>query len=199
MLPNWLLKDGFLWQELFKFGLSLLGSIFLALLAHFVLAERDKRLQEIERKRQILAELKAQLIRIWNDYYKIRKRYTTIRDTSVGTRKRNPYIANTPEKLNEIFDNLIVDCINLEAEYYPLKERVKVSFRDLWSTKVRLLLSSEGRERQRDNSLQEYFMRIRHRIEDNLDIDDDFKQQGSDTFTSTLRAFEEYESKLGIR
>ena len=68
MLPSWLLKDNFFYQELFKLFLSLLGSLFLAFLIQIIITKRDQRSQELERKRQQINELRNDLVQIFNEY-----------------------------------------------------------------------------------------------------------------------------------
>lgn len=219
MLPSWLLKDSFLYQELFKLFLSLLGSLFLAWLIQIVITERDRKTQELERKRQQINELRNDLVQVFNEYYKVRKRYTTVRDTFVGKRIRNPYIKDQPEKINEIFDSLLVTCIDLEARYSTLIDRLKTTFPDFWANSLECLMgevisnSSEAMSNNaatsynqvlrhqiecgQDITLESFFRIIRHQIEHEEDIDLSIKER-TRVFHSVLTAFDVYEKQMSL-
>ncbi|ARV57475.1 hypothetical protein BZZ01_01450 [Nostocales cyanobacterium HT-58-2] len=221
MLPSWLLKDNFLWQELFKLFLSLLGSLFLAWLIQIIITRRDRKTQELERKRQQINELRNDLVQVFNEYYKVRKRYTTVRDTLVGKRTRNPYIKNQNAKINEVFDNLLITCIDLEARYSTLIDRLKTTFPDFWEDNLEFLLGSEvissnasesysqvirhkiehGQDNRQDigsTTLESFFSVIRHQIEHEQDIDRSIKESLTATFHSVLAAFDLYEKQMSL-
>jgi hypothetical protein len=217
MLPSWLLKDNFLYQELFKLFLSLLGSLFLAWLIQIVITKRDRKTQELERKRQQINELRNDLVQVFNEYYKIRKRYTTVRDTHIGNRTRNPYIKNRDEKINEIFDSLLIACIDLEAKYSTMIDRLKTTFPDFWQDNLEFLMSSEvisdnvpnsypqvvghKTEHGKDiggSTLESFFHVIRHQIEHEEDIDRSIKLPLTQVFHSTLAAFDMYEKQMSL-
>ncbi|MHC5915239.1 MAG: hypothetical protein ACYTXE_30570 [Nostoc sp.] len=217
MLPSWLLKDNFLYQELFKLFLSLLGSLFLAWLIQIIITRRDRKNQELERKRQQINELRNDLVQVFNEYYKIRKRYTTVRDTLVGNITRNPYIKNQDEKINEIFDNLLIACIDLEAKYSTLLDRLKTTFPEFWQDNLEFLMGSEVISENASNSyfqtirhkikhgqdiggstLESFFHVIRHQIEHEEDIDRSIKMPLMQAFHSTLAAFDMYEKQMSL-
>jgi hypothetical protein len=212
MLPSWLLKDNFLYQELFKLFLSLLGSLFLAWLIQIIITRRDRKTQELERKRQQINELRNDLVQIFNEYYKVRKRYTTVRDTFVGNRIRNPYIKDQPEKINEVFDNLLITCIDLEARYSTLIDRLKTTFPDFWEDSLEFLLGSNSAnsytqvirhkiEHGQDiggSTLESFFHVIRHHIEHEEDIDRSIKESLTRVFYSILTAFDGYEKQMSL-
>lgn len=217
MLPSWLLKDNFLYQELFKLFLSLLGSLFLALLIQIIITQRDRRSQELERKRQQINELRNDLVQIFNEYYKIRKRYVTVRDTFVGRRNRNPYIKNQSEKINGIFDNLLINCIDLEGRYSTLIDRLKTTFPGFWEDSLKFLMNSEIMsnntsdlnpqvirrkiEQGQDingSTLKSFFHVIRHQIEHEEDIDRSIKESLTGAFLSVLAAFDMYEKQMSL-
>lgn len=215
MLPSWLFKNDFLWQELFKLFLSLLGSVFLAGLIQIIITRRDRRNQELELKRQQINDLRNDLVQVFNEYYKVRKRYTTVRDTFVGNRTRNPYIKDQNAKINEIFDNLLITCIDLEARYSTLIDRLKTTFPDFWENNLEFLMGSEvvtsntsvlysqivrhkiehGQDIS-NSTLESFFHVIRHQIEHEQDIDHSIKQSLTETFHSVLAAFEVYEKQM---
>jgi hypothetical protein len=212
MVPSWLLKDNFLWQELFKLFLSLLGSLFLACLIQIIITKRDRKNQQLELKRQQINDLRNDLVQVFNEYYKVRKRYTTVRDTFVGKRNRNPYIKNQHDKINEVFDNLLISCIDLEASYSTLIDRLRTTFPDFWRSSLESLMGSEvvssntserysqtirykieqGQDIS-DSTLESFFYVIRHQIEHEQDIDHSIKQGLTKTFHSILTAFDVYE------
>jgi hypothetical protein len=217
MLPSWLLKDNFLYQELFKLFLSLLGSLFLAWLIQIIITRRDRKTQELERKRQQINELRNDLVQVFNEYYKVRKRYTTVRDTFVGNRIRNPYIKDQPEKINEVFDNLLVTCIDLEARYSTLIDRLKTTFPDFWEESLEFLMGSEVISNNAANSynqvirhkieygqdigsstLESFFHVIRHQIEHEEDTDRSIKESLTRVFHSVLAAFDVYEKQMSL-
>ncbi|MEO1395986.1 MAG: hypothetical protein AAFV90_24075 [Cyanobacteria bacterium J06634_5] len=216
MLPGWLLKDDFLWQELFKLFLSLIGSLFLAWLIQIVITKRDQKNQEIESRRSQINELRGELVQIFNEYYKIRKRYKTIRDTLLGRKERNPYVKGQSEKINEILDGLLITCMELEARYSTLLDRLRVSFPEFWENKLAFLMLGrsaidgshksypqlikeiryrlEAGQDIRDSNLEAYFHVMRLQIEDEQDIDAMLRQCVTETFHSVLSAFDSYEN-----
>ena len=218
MLPNWLLKDDFLWQELFKLFLSSIGSLFLAWLIQIVITRRDQKNQETERKRQQINELRNDLVEVFNEYYKVRKRYTTVRDTFTGKRTRNPYIQEKGVRTNEIFDNLLVDCIALEAKYSTLIDKLKTTFPDFWESNLDLFMGNAaasksgaqpfphairykiGRSQSPDDSsLESSFHVIRHQIEHEQDIDRSIKENLTVAFQEVLIQFEAYEKHITLK
>lgn len=212
MIPSWLLKDNFLYQELFKLFLSLVGSLFLAWLVQLIITRRDQKTQELERKRQQINELRSDLVQIFNEYYKVRKRYTTVRDTFVGSKIRNPYIKGQTEKINEIFDNLLITCIDLEAGYSTLIDRLKTTFPDFWENSLEFLLGSntsnsysqvirheiEHGQDISNSTLESFFHIIRYQIEHEEDIDISIKSSLTDIFHCVLAAFDVYEKQMSL-
>lgn len=216
MLPSWLLKDNFLYQELFKLFLSLLGSLFLAWLIQIIITKRDRKTQELERKRQQINELRNELVQVFNEYYKVRKRYATVRDTFVGHRTRNPYIKDE-NKRYEVFDNLLVTCIDLEARYSTLIDRLKTTFPDLWEGRLEFIMGNEVISTAVSNSypqvvrhkiehgediststLKSFFHNIRHQIEHEEDIDRSIKESLIGAFHSVLAEFDMYEKQMTL-
>src|SRR5262245_8955284 len=49
--------------------------------------ERDRKRQDIEKERIKLNDLRKEVVQIFNQYYKVRKRYTTVRESLIGKRK----------------------------------------------------------------------------------------------------------------
>jgi hypothetical protein len=217
MIPSWLLKDNFLYQEIFKLFLSLIGSLFLAWLIQIIITKRDRKTQELERKRQQINELRNDLVQIFNEYYKIQKRYTTVRDTFIGKRIRNPYIKDQTEKINEVFDSLLVSCIDLEARYSTLIDRLKTTFPDFWEDNLESLMGSEVVSNKAPNSysqvirhkiehgqdiggstLESFFHVIRHQIEHEEDTDRSIKESLTVVFHSVLTAIDAYEKQMSL-
>jgi hypothetical protein len=215
MLPSWLLKDNFFYQELFKLFLSLIGSLFLAFLIQIIITKRDQRSQELERKRQQINELRNDLVQIFNEYYKIRKRYVSVRDTLAGKSIRNPYIKNQSEKINEIFDNLLIACFDLEGRYSTLIDRLKTTFPDFWEDRLKLLMDNEIMSKNTSDlnpqvirrkiehgqdisgsTLKSFFHVIRHQIEHEEDIDRSIKESLTGAFLSVLAEFDMYEKHM---
>lgn len=193
-MPTWLLKDGFLWQELFKLFLSLIGSLFLAWLIQLLLTNRDRRIQEIERKRNLLNDIRLELVQIFQEYYRVRKRYTTIRDTFSGVEVRNPYILSYAERRDTILDDLLVMCIGLEARYATLRDRIKVSFPDVWTLELQTIME---RKAIHDGTLEAYFNSIRYHIENAKDIDKTIKEPLSATLQNVLTILDKYDRQIG--
>jgi hypothetical protein len=196
MLPEWLIKDDFIWRELFKTSLSVLISLLLILLGRTILFRRDRKIRELDRSRDILDELRNELVEIDNEYYKVRKRYATVRDAFLGNTKRNNYIVKLPAKREEVMDDLLVRCISLEARYYTLMKRLEVSLPTLWSNNLKLLME-RGEKKEKDN-LEYYFDRIRDCIEEETEIDKSIKTPIASKFELILAAFDNYESKLVV-
>ena len=138
-------------NEIVKTLLSFTSGIILLLIGRVVLASRDRKIQELDRKRALLDELRHDFIRIENNYYKIRKRYTTMFDAVRGNPRRNPYILEMKEKQPEKFDFLLIECISLEAEYYTLMERLKISFPLLWNEKLVHLMEKKDRTKKEEH------------------------------------------------
>lgn len=218
MLPGWLLKDDFLWQELFKLFLSLIGSLFLAWLIQIVITKRDQRNQELESKRSQINKLRDEFVQIFNEYYKIRKRYKTIRDTILGRKERNPYVKGQSEKINEILDGLLITCMELEARYSTLLDRLRASFPEFWENKLSFLMlgrsAIDGTHKSypqlikdirhrletgqdiRHSNLEAYFHIMRLQIENEQDIDAMLRQCVTETFHAVLSAFDSYENDV---
>ena len=221
MLPSWLLKDNFLWQELFKLFLSLIGSLFLAWLIQIVIIKRDRENQELERKHQQINSLRNEFVQIFNEYYKIRKRYKSVRATLLNKKDRNPYIENQSEKINEIFDSLLIACIELEARYSTLLDRLKTSFSDFWKYELASLMSGRSADVVNASSYLQLIREIRHKIEHGQDISNynleayfhiirlqierekdivsSIRQSVTATFHSVLAAFDSYEKQMYSR
>jgi hypothetical protein len=216
MIPAWLLKDNFLYQELFKLFLSLLGSLFLAWLIQIVITKRDRKTQELERNRQQINELRNELVQVFNEYYKVRKRYTSVRDTVVGNRARNPYIEDQNRRY-KIFDNLLVVCIDLEARYSTLIDRLATTFPDFWECDLEFIMGSgaipnavsnpyaqvirhkiEHGQDISNSTLKSFFHVIRHQIEQEEDIDRSIKKSLTEAFHSVLAAFDAYENHMSL-
>lgn len=214
MLHSWLLKDNFLYNELFKLFLSLLGSLFLAWLIQIIITRRDRKTQELERKRQQINELRNDLVQVFNEYYKVRKRYTTVRDTFIGKSIRNPYIKDQHEKINGIFDDLLITCIDLEARYSTLIDRLKTTFPDFWQDSLEFLMGNnvisnnelnsyspvvrhENERGQVDSgTLEHFFNVIRYQIEHEEDIDQSIKESLTGAFHFVLTEFDMYERQM---
>jgi hypothetical protein len=199
-MPDWLMKDDFLAQEIFRFALSILTGIILAILVQVVLTRRDRRLQQLERQQIQLRELRREVVDIYESYYRVRKRYTTVRDTLEGKRVRNVHLRGNTSKASEIFDDLIDDCIGLEARYFTMLRQLEVAFPTEWDKTFKRLMSSKVWQvddvTQNDNTLQFYFGNIRHCIEQYQDIDDDVKEIAKENLHAVLRAFNSCEAKL---
>ncbi|HWT03841.1 MAG TPA: hypothetical protein VN256_26575 [Pyrinomonadaceae bacterium] len=194
MLPEWLFKDDFIWRELFKTSLSVAISLLLILLGRTILFRRDRRIRELDRRRDLLDELRNEFVEIDNEYYKVRKRYETVHDAFHGDTGRNPYITKLPMKRDEVMDNLLVTCIGLEARYYTLMERLKVSLPELWNDSLKALM--ERPEKKEKDNLEYYFDQIRDCIEDGEDIDRSIKTPIASKFELILAAFDDCESQL---
>jgi hypothetical protein len=200
MFPDWLTNDGYIWKELIKFALALIASLFLLWLGRWVLFNRDRRIQELDRKRNLFDDLRKELVQIFNDYYKVRKRYATVREAIGGNTRRNPYIGQLDKKPNEIMDSLLDSCIALEAQYYTLMERLKVSLPELWTKHLRTLMERRDKSGEikeiNNQALEFYFDRIRDYIEQKKEIDSKLKAPLAQTFNRVLSAFNEYEREL---
>jgi hypothetical protein len=200
MFPEWLTKDGFIWQELISFAFTLLASGLFLWIGRGILFNRDRKIQELDRQRNLLDDLRKELVQIFNDYYRVRKRYSTVKDSIAGHTRRNPYIGQLGEKHNEVMDSLLVSCIALEAQYYSLMERLRISFPQLWKRQLGFLMEKEakyGETRARNNqALESYFDRIRDYIEQERDIDRQIKRALSETFSKILSVLNEYENQL---
>lgn len=170
MIPSWLLKDGFLWQELFKLALSLIGSLFLAWLIQIIITRRDQRNQEIERKNQQIRDLRNEFVEIFNEYYKVRKRYKTVRDTILEKKISNPYIKDDTYRINEIFDGLLLICMDLEVRYSTLIDRLSTTLPDLWESELKTLMSGRTTGTKTAESYLQEVREIRHKIENGEDI-----------------------------
>jgi hypothetical protein len=212
MILSWLLKDNFLYQEIFKLFLSLLGNLFLAWLIQIVITKRDQKNQDLEHKRHQINEFRDELVQIFNEYYKVRKRYTTVRDTFVGDSTRNPYIQDQNEKINEVFDNLLITCIGLEARYSILIDRLSTTFPSFWKDSLEYLMESEvipnhvpplylqvikhKIEQGQTITLGSSFDIIRHQIEREEDINHSIKNSLKGAFHVVLAAFDGYEKQI---
>jgi len=200
MLPEWLTKEGYLWKEVIRLLFSLLASGILLLIGRWILFNRDRKIQELDRQRDLFDDLRKELVQIFNDYYKVRKRYATVREAMNKQTVRNPYIGELDKKPIEVMDSLLVTCIALEAQYYTLMERLKISFPELWLQKLKTLMerkdkSGIGKE-ENDRALEFYFDTIRDYIEQKKEIDGSLKKPLAQTFADVLAAFNEYENEL---
>jgi hypothetical protein len=200
MLPDWLTRDGYLWKELIRFIFSLLASGILLWIGRWILFNRDREIQELDRQRNLFDDLRKEFVQIFNDYYKVRKRYATVREAMNNQIERNPYIGELDKKSVEVMDSLLATCIALEAQYYTLMERIKISFPRLWAQKLKVLMerkdkSGAGKEKN-DRALEFYFDRIRDYIEQKKEIDGSLRKPLSQTFADVLAALNEYEKEL---
>lgn len=198
---DWLTKDAFIWKELTKWLLTLVTSAFLIWLGRTVLFRRDRRIQELDRSRAMFDELRHEFVEIINEYYKVRKRYETMREAIThGRKERSPYIIKMKDKQAEAFDSLILTCIGLEAKYYTLMERLKISFSDLWIKHLASLMEREDRtdpQKPKNNSALEFYLdRIRDRIEEEKDIESEIKNRMEQRSREILAKFNEYEAEL---
>ena len=200
MFPEWLTQDGYLWKEVIKFSFSLLASGLLLWIGRWILFNRDRKIQELDRQRELFDDLRKDLVQIFNDYYKVRKRYATVREAMHNQTGRNPYIGKLDTKPTEVMDSLLVDSIALEAQYYTLMERLSISFPTLWSQKLKALMQRKDKtgaaKEKNDRALEFYFDRIRDYIEREKDIDASLKEPLAQTFADVLAAFNEYEKEL---
>lgn len=197
---NWLTKDDYIWKELIRFTLTLLASLILLGVGRLILLKRDRKIQELDRKRSLLDSLRKEFIGIFNDYYKTRKRYSTVRAAAKGRIRRNPYIKKLGEKSDEVMDSLLASCIELEAQYYSLMEMLNISFPELWAQQLKSLMQRRDKrsETREDNieSLEYYFDTIRDYIEKETIIDEEFKTSLFQKYNLTLKAFNDYEKEL---
>lgn len=198
---NWFFKDGFIWQELVKSLLTLMTSAFLIWVGRTVLFRRDRKIQELDRSRVMFDELRREFVQIFNEYYKVRKRYATLREAIIhGQKERSPYILKMKDKQAEVFDSLILTSIGLEARYYALIEGLRISFPDFWVKHLASLMEREDRtdpQKNKNNSaLEFYFDRIRDRIEQEKDIEPGIKKSMEQKFREILTKFNEYEAEL---
>jgi hypothetical protein len=99
-----------------------------------------------------------------------------------------------PGKREEVMDGLLVTCIGLEARYYTLMERLRVSLPELWSGSLESLMKREGKK-EKDN-LEYWFDQIRDCIEGDKDIDESFKTPIASKFELILAALDDYEAKF---
>lgn len=192
-MPEWLTNGFFIQQELFRLFLSLLSSLFIAFLVQSVLVRRDRRIKLLEQQQSQLNDLRAEFVQIFNDYYTLRKRYTSIHDTIHGKMMRNRYIKNNQGRINEILDGLILQGIQLEARYASLIEQFKVQFPDLWN-KIQPIMDYQKPDER--SSLGSYFSFLRHLIEQDIDIDDKLKNILSQHFREALEIINTYERRL---
>ena len=182
------------WQELFNFFLSLVTSIAILVVGRRLLAERDRQAVETERARVLFRDLVAEFVAIYNEYYTLRKRYTTIRDTLTGKKMRNPYIEARPEdKQNKALDKLSRQSIQLEARYFILTDRLRIAFPQLWQTQLQKLMERDKQNKEQDCSLGEIFRVIRESIETNTDITDEVKEPLRSRFADVLQALRSHE------
>jgi hypothetical protein len=84
-------------------------------------------------------------------------------------------------------DSLLVTCIGLEGRYYTLKERLRISFPDLWNDALKALMDKGNKD-----SLESYFDKFRDRIEEEKEFDNSFKDEVAKKFTRILEEFETY-------
>lgn len=200
MLPEWLTKEGYLWKEVIRFIFSLLASGILLWIGRWILFNRDRKIQELDRQRDLFDDLRKELVQIFNDYYKVRKRYATVREAMNEQIGRNPYIGELDKKPIEVMDSLLVNCIALEAQYYSLMERLKISFAKLWSQRLKTLMERKEKsgtvKEKNDRALEFYFDRIRDYIEQKKEIDGNLKKPLAQTFADVLAAFNEHEKEL---
>lgn len=197
---DWLTHDAFIQKELAKFILSLFTALSLLWIGRVILSARDRRIQELDRNRHLLDEVRNEFVQIFNEYYKVRKRYAIIREVLAGDASRNPYIGQIPGRDKEALDELLVTCIALEAQYYTLMERLKISFPDLWKSKLKILMERKSRDKEtkekNDDTIEFYFDRIRDHIEQEKVIDRAIKNPLAEKFRETMERFSKYEVEL---
>lgn len=186
-----------IWQELFNFFLSLVTSVAILVVGRRLLAERDRQAVETERARTLFRDLVAEFVAIYNEYYTVRKRYTTVRDTLTGKNVRNPYIKKRPEdKQNEALDKLAQQTIRLEARYFILMDRLRIAFPHLWQTRLKRLMQRDKQHQADDYSLGQVFSVIRESVEKNVDITGEVKEPLMARFADVLQALRDHEASI---
>ena len=186
-----------IWQELFNFFLSLVTSIAILVVGRRLLAERDRQAVETERARTLFRDLVAEFVAIYNEYYTVRKRYTTVRDTLTGKEVRNPYIKMRPEdKQHKALDKLSCQTIQLEARYFVLMDRLRIAFPSLWQMRLQKLMQRDKQNQPDDCSLEQIFRVIRESVEKNIDITGEVKELLLTRFADVLQALRDHEAAI---
>jgi hypothetical protein len=184
-------------SELISTVLSILTSLLILLIGRRMLAERDRQIQELERARVGFRHLRNEFVSIYNQYYAARKRYTTLRDTMVGKRLRNPYFKALPEeRQNMRLDKLSMKVIGLEGRYFSLVEQLKIGFAELWANKLNALMARDKTNKAGDDSMEGYFHEIRRSIEDNQDVTAELKKPLEERFVQIIQALNDHEDKI---
>lgn len=183
--------------ELISTVISIATSLLILLIGRRMLAERDRQIQELERARVGFRSLRGEFVEIYNQYYAARKRYTTLRDTLMGKRLRNPYFEALPdERKNMRLDKLALNVIKLEGRYFTLVEQLKIGFPTLWTGKLEPLMARDKADKAGDTSIEAYFYQIRRSIEDNIDITADLKKPLEQRFVEIIQALNDHEATI---
>lgn len=184
-------------SELISTVLSILTSLLILLIGRRMLAERDRQIQELERSRVLFRSLRAEFLAIYNQYYTARKRYTTLHDTLVGKRVRNPYFQALPEeRRNMRLDKLSLNVISLEGRFFTLVEQLKIAFPQLWADELQPLMQRNKADKGNESSIESYFHQIRRNIEENEDITADLKQPLEERFIQIVRVLNDHEGTI---
>jgi hypothetical protein len=187
-------------SQLISAVISILTSLLILLIGRRMLAERDRQIQEAERSRVLFRSLRAEFVAIYNHYYAARKRYTTLRDTLVGKRVRNPYFQALPEeRRNMRLDKLSLNVIGLEGRYFTLVEQLKIGFPELWNNHLKPLMQRDKTDKGSDISIENYFHEIRRSIEENLDITADLKTPLEERFVQIVKILNDHEGTIIAR
>lgn len=187
-------------SELISAVIGILTSLLILLIGRRMLAERDRQIQEAERSRVLFRSLRAEFVAVYNEYYTARKRYTTLRDTLIGKRLRNPYFqALSEERRNKRLDNLSLKVIGLEGRYFTLVEQLKIGFPELWNNQLKPYMQRDKSDKGADTSIENYFYEIRRSIEGNQDITADLKNPLEERFVQIIKVLNDHEGTIIAR